>query len=76
MRAAVVTVSTTIAAGENEDASGPALARLCEEAGLEVSRVTVTDEREAIAAVLTRLADQTARASSSRPAAPASRPTT
>ena len=58
MRAAVVTVSTTIAAGENEDASGPALARLCEEAGLEVSRVTVTDEREAIVAVLTRLADQ------------------
>ena len=42
MRAAVVTVSTSIAAGEGEDVSGPALARLCAEAGLEVTRVTVT----------------------------------
>ena len=57
MRAAVVTVSTSIAAGEGEDSSGPALVRLCEEAGLEVTAETVTDDREAIATVLTRLAD-------------------
>jgi molybdopterin adenylyltransferase len=57
VRAAVVTVSTSIAAGEGDDVSGPALARLCEQAGLEVTRVTVTDDREAIVTVLTRLAD-------------------
>jgi molybdopterin adenylyltransferase len=57
VRAAVVTVSTSIAAGEGEDSSGPALVRLCEEAGLEVTAETVTDDREAIATVLTRLAD-------------------
>jgi molybdopterin adenylyltransferase len=58
MRAAVVTVSTSIAAGESEDLSGPRLVELCEAAGLEVTRVTVTDDREAIAMVLKRLADQ------------------
>ena len=57
MRAAVVTISTSIAAGEGEDASGRALARLCEEAGLEVTAETVTDNREVIATVLRRLAD-------------------
>jgi molybdopterin adenylyltransferase len=57
MRAAVVTVSTTIASGDGEDASGPALVRLCEDAGLEVDHVTVTDDRDAIAAALRRLAD-------------------
>jgi molybdopterin adenylyltransferase len=58
MRAAVVTVSTSIAAGESEDLSGPRLVELCEAAGLEVTRMTVTDDREAIAMVLKRLADQ------------------
>ena len=57
MRAAVVTISTSIAAGEGEDASGRALVRLCEEAGLEVTAETVTDNREVIATVLRRLAD-------------------
>jgi molybdopterin adenylyltransferase len=57
VKAAVVTVSTSIAAGDGEDASGPALARLCEEAGLEVTRATVSDDREALVTVLTRLAD-------------------
>jgi molybdopterin adenylyltransferase len=57
VRAAVVTVSTSIAAGAGEDSSGPALVRLCEEAGLEVTAETVTDDRQAIATVLTRLAD-------------------
>jgi molybdopterin adenylyltransferase len=58
VKAAVVTVSTSIAVGEGEDASGPALVRLCEAAGLEVAHETVSDDREAIAGALKRLADQ------------------
>jgi molybdopterin adenylyltransferase len=57
VRAAVVTVSTSIAGGSGEDESGPALASRCEEAGLEVTRESVSDDREAIASVLKRLAD-------------------
>ncbi len=57
MKAAVLTVSTSLAGGEGEDLSGPALVALCEEAGLEVSHEVVSDEREAIAAALRRLAD-------------------
>ncbi len=52
-----MTVSTTLARGEGEDVSGPRLAELCEQAGLEVSRETVSDDREALAALLRRLAD-------------------
>ena len=52
-----MTVSTSVAAGEGEDLSGPRLAELCEAAGLEVTRATVTDDRRAIAALLGRLAD-------------------
>jgi molybdopterin adenylyltransferase len=58
MRAAVVTVSSSLARGEGEDVSGARLADLCREAGLEVSRETVSDDRGAIAGVLKRLADQ------------------
>jgi molybdopterin adenylyltransferase len=57
MRAAVVTVSTTRAAGDEEDRSGAALAELCAQAGLEVTRETVPDDREVIASLLRRLAD-------------------
>ncbi len=57
MKAAVLTVSTSVAAGEGEDVSGPALVRLCEAAGLEVSHAVVSDDRETIAAALRRLAD-------------------
>jgi molybdenum cofactor synthesis domain-containing protein len=57
-RAAVVTISTRVSRGESEDESGPALAELCEQAGLEVVAETVGDDREAIATVLKRLADQ------------------
>jgi molybdopterin adenylyltransferase len=53
----VVTVSTSLAQGEGEDASGPRLVGLCEAAGLEVLHETVSDDREKIAAVLKRLAD-------------------
>jgi molybdopterin adenylyltransferase len=57
MRAAVVTVSSSLARGEGEDVSGPRLAELCEQAGLDVSLETVSDDREAIAGLLKRLAD-------------------
>ena len=60
MKAAVVTVSTSIAGGDGEDESGPALVELCREAGLEVLHETVSDDREAVAAVLKRLTDQEA----------------
>jgi molybdopterin adenylyltransferase len=58
MRAAVVTVSSSLARGEGEDRSGPRLVELSRAAGLEVSHETVSDDREAIAGVLKRLADQ------------------
>jgi molybdopterin adenylyltransferase len=58
MKAAVVTVSSSLARGEGEDVSGARLADLCAEAGLDVTRETVADDRGAIAGVLKRLADQ------------------
>jgi molybdenum cofactor synthesis domain-containing protein len=58
MRAAVVTVSTSLARGEGEDVSGPRLVELCEAAGLEVSHETVSDDRAALARALRRLADE------------------
>jgi molybdopterin adenylyltransferase len=57
VRAAVLTVSSSLAAGEGEDVSGPALVKLCEAAGLDVTHDTVSDNREAIAGALKRLAD-------------------
>ena len=57
MRAAVLTISSSIARGEGEDTSGEALVELCEKAGLETSREVVTDDREQIKAALKRLAD-------------------
>ena len=56
-RAAVVTVSSSLARGEGEDVSGPALVELCEKAGLEVSSEVVPDERGQIAQALERLAE-------------------
>jgi molybdopterin adenylyltransferase len=53
----VLTVSTSLARGDGEDVSGPALVKLCERAGLEVSHEVVSDEREAIVGALKRLAD-------------------
>jgi molybdopterin adenylyltransferase len=53
----VLTVSTSLARGEGEDVSGPALVALCERAGLVVTLEVVSDERGAIAAALRRLAD-------------------
>jgi len=57
MRAAVLTVSSSRAEGDEEDVSGKRLAELCEQAGLDVVRDTVADDREAIAVALKRLAD-------------------
>jgi molybdopterin adenylyltransferase len=58
-RAAVVTVSTSRAAGEAVDEGGPALASFAESLGLVVAaRETVTDERARIEALLRRLVDE------------------
>jgi molybdopterin adenylyltransferase len=57
VRAAVLTISTTIARGEGEDRSGPALVELCEQAGLETVHEVVSDDRAAIAAAIVRHAD-------------------
>ena len=57
MRAAVVTISTSLAEGEGDDVSGPALLERCTAAGLEVSHETVADDRDVIATALKRLAD-------------------
>jgi molybdopterin adenylyltransferase len=57
VRAAVLTISTSLAGGRGEDVSGPALVALCERAGLEVSHEVVPDERPAIVGALKRLAD-------------------
>jgi molybdopterin adenylyltransferase len=55
MRAAVITISTSVAAGEREDRSGELLAELAGRAGLEiVARETVPDDREAIEGALRR----------------------
>ena len=56
-RAAVLTISSSLARGEGEDVSGPALVRLCEEAGLAVQHELVSDDRESIVAALMRLSD-------------------
>jgi molybdopterin adenylyltransferase len=58
VRAAVLTISTSLSNGDGEDRSGPELVRLCEEAGLETVHETVPDDREAIKGALIRWAEQ------------------
>ena len=58
MKAAVITVSSSLARGEGEDESGPALVGLCERAGLETTHETLADDRAAIEAALARAADE------------------
>ena len=53
----MLTVSTSIAEGSGEDESGPALVQLCEAAGLDTTHEIVSDDRDAIASALKRLAD-------------------
>jgi molybdopterin adenylyltransferase len=55
MRTAIITVSTSVAAGRTEDRSGVELAGLATAAGAEVvAREVVSDDREAIEAALRR----------------------
>jgi molybdenum cofactor synthesis domain-containing protein len=58
MRAAVITVSTSAARGEREDVSGPELVALCRQAGMKCVHEVVPDDREALEALLRRLADE------------------
>jgi molybdopterin adenylyltransferase len=58
MRTAIVTVSTSVAAGSTDDVSGEALAELARQAGAEiVATEVVTDEEQAITEVLHRHID-------------------
>ncbi len=56
MKAAVLTVSDGVSAGEREDVSGEALAELLAGQGYEVERRVVPDERDTIAAAIRELA--------------------
>jgi molybdopterin adenylyltransferase len=56
VKAAVLTVSDGVAAGQREDASGDTLADLLAEDGFEVERRVVPDERAAIADAVAELA--------------------
>jgi molybdopterin adenylyltransferase len=59
MRAAVITVSTSMSGGEGEDVSGPKLRTLLEGAGCDVIAVElIPDERELIAGRLRFYADE------------------
>lgn len=60
MRAAVLTVSDGVAAGEREDESGDLLAELLEAEGYELERRVVADDREAIADAIVGLAEEAA----------------
>ena len=56
--ATVVTASDRSAAGTRDDLSGPAVADLLAAAGFDVAREVVPDDREVLAALLRRLADE------------------
>jgi molybdenum cofactor synthesis domain-containing protein len=56
VRAAILTVSDGVSAGEREDRSGEALAELLAADGYEVERRVVPDERDTIAAAIRELA--------------------
>jgi molybdenum cofactor synthesis domain-containing protein len=60
VRAAVLTVSDGVSAGDREDASGDLLADALAADGWEVERQTVPDDREEIAAALRELAGTSA----------------
>ena len=57
MKAAVITVSDGVSAGEREDRSGDALAELLAADGYEVVRRVVPDELNAVADAIAELAD-------------------
>lgn len=62
MRTAILTVSTSVAAGGSDDRGGPVLAQLAADAGADVvARDVVADDREAIAARLRAYVDEDVR---------------
>ena len=64
MRAAILTISTSVAAGEGEDRSGPALAQAAREAGCEiVVQEVIGDDRAAIEGRLRELSERSQRIS-------------
>jgi len=55
MKTAILTISTSVAAGRNEDTSGELLAELAQAAGAEIAfKETVSDDRQAIEDALRR----------------------
>ena len=59
IRAAVVTVSDSVAAGKREDRSGPAVRQRAEQLGWTIAAAEATaDDRESIARLLTDLSDR------------------
>ena len=60
MRAAVLTVSDGVSAGERVDESGDLLAELLAAEGYEVERRVVPDDRETIADAIVELAEEAA----------------
>ena len=59
MRIAVVTISDTVARGERQDASGPAVVARCQELGWPVTSThLVADDALAIGTILRRLSDE------------------
>jgi molybdopterin adenylyltransferase len=58
MKAAVLTVSDGVSAGERDDASGNLLVELLGAEGYEVERRVVPDDREAIADAIVELAEE------------------
>jgi molybdopterin adenylyltransferase len=58
VKAAVVTVSDGVSAGERDDLSGDLLAELLEAEGFDVERTVVPDERDAIAAAVVEAAGE------------------
>jgi molybdopterin adenylyltransferase len=58
VKAAVVTVSDGVSAGEREDLSGDLLVELLEAEGFDVERAVVPDERDAIAAAVVEAAGE------------------
>jgi molybdopterin adenylyltransferase len=60
VKAAVLTVSDGVAAGEREDESGDVLTALLDAKGYDVDRRTVADDREAIADAIVELAEDAA----------------
>jgi molybdopterin adenylyltransferase len=60
MKAAVLTVSDGVSAGEREDKSGDLLAELLAAEGYDVERRVVPDDREAVADAIVELAEDAA----------------